>query len=173
MTAAPRERWFGREFGNDVLPSLAPNLITRLAGAPVRLEEMVGRMAADARTRRSREEWSVQENAGHLLDLESLWLARLDDFLNGIETLTPADLENTKTHEAGHNDRPIEGILAGFREERLGLVARLDALGAEAFSLTALHPRLQQPMRLIDLLVFVAEHDDHHLAKIRAAAAGA
>ena len=29
-----------------------------------------------------------------------------------------------------------------------------------------LHPRLKQPMRLVDHLYFVAEHDDHHLAKI-------
>jgi hypothetical protein len=29
-----------------------------------------------------------------------------------------------------------------------------------------LHPRLKQPMRLVDHLYFVAEHDDHHLARI-------
>jgi hypothetical protein len=31
---------------------------------------------------------------------------------------------------------------------------------------SSLHPRLQQPMRLIDHALFVAEHDDHHLARI-------
>jgi hypothetical protein len=30
----------------------------------------------------------------------------------------------------------------------------------------SLHPRLKTPMRTIDLFTFVAEHDDHHLAKI-------
>jgi len=30
----------------------------------------------------------------------------------------------------------------------------------------ALHPRLKTPMRTMDLFLFVAEHDDHHLAKI-------
>jgi hypothetical protein len=29
-----------------------------------------------------------------------------------------------------------------------------------------LHPRLKMPMRAIDHLYFVAEHDDHHLAHI-------
>jgi hypothetical protein len=29
-----------------------------------------------------------------------------------------------------------------------------------------LHPRLKQPMRLVDHLYFVAEHDDYHLARI-------
>jgi hypothetical protein len=31
---------------------------------------------------------------------------------------------------------------------------------------TAHHPRLDRPMRVMDLAVFVAEHDDHHLARI-------
>jgi len=31
----------------------------------------------------------------------------------------------------------------------------------------ALHPRLTTPMRLVDMLVFWAEHDDHHVHKIR------
>jgi hypothetical protein len=31
---------------------------------------------------------------------------------------------------------------------------------------TGLHPRLNQPMRVIDLILFIAEHDDHHLARI-------
>jgi len=31
---------------------------------------------------------------------------------------------------------------------------------------SALHPRLKTPMRTMDLFLFVAEHDDHHLAKI-------
>jgi hypothetical protein len=32
--------------------------------------------------------------------------------------------------------------------------------------MSALHPRLKTPMRIIDLFLFVAEHDDHHLARI-------
>jgi|GEM_PF-4393916 len=32
---------------------------------------------------------------------------------------------------------------------------------------TALHPRLKTPMRIVDLAYFVAEHDDHHLSRIR------
>ncbi len=29
------------------------------------------------------------------------------------------------------------------------------------------HPRLKQPMSMVDLFFFIAEHDDHHLARIR------
>ncbi|MBC8367786.1 hypothetical protein H8E52_10280 [bacterium] len=36
----------------------------------------------------------------------------------------------------------------------------------ERFRQTALHPRLKTPMRACDMLYFMAEHDDHHLARI-------
>lgn len=120
----------------------------------------------DMLVRRRGEKWSAQEHAGHLLDLESLWMARVDDFLAGGDTLTAADLNNRKTHEANHNARPLTDILADFRKARLRLVDRVEEFQPEMFARAMLHPRLKKPMRLVDHLYFVAEHDDHHLAKI-------
>lgn len=37
----------------------------------------------------------------------------------------------------------------------------------EQLTYSALHPRLKTPMRVIDLAYFVAEHDDHHLSRVR------
>jgi uncharacterized damage-inducible protein DinB len=76
------------------------------------------------------EKWSAQEHAGHLLDLEPLWLARVDDYVAGSEQLTMADLQNRKTDEANHNARPLERILAEFRSARAGLLKRVDELDA-------------------------------------------
>jgi hypothetical protein len=45
-------------------------------------------------------------------------------------------------------------------------VTRLDAWEPDQLGLTAVHPRRQQPMRVIDMALFVADHDDHHLAKM-------
>ena len=60
----------------------------------------------------------------------------------------------------------IETILAAFRRERMELVRRLDAYDEAFVQQTALHPRLKTPVRVIDLAFFIAEHDDHHLARI-------
>jgi hypothetical protein len=60
----------------------------------------------------------------------------------------------------------LADILADFRKARLRLVDRVAELEPELFARSMLHPRLKQPMRLVDHLYFVAEHDDHHLAKI-------
>ena len=50
--------------------------------------------------------------------------------------------------------------------KRANFVARLDALTDKQVEVSALHPRLRQPMRTLDLAYFVAEHDDHHLARV-------
>lgn len=84
------------------------------------------------------------------------------------QKLRPADLENRKSHEAGHNKRSMSELLGTFRRQRMEIVSRLEALSREQKELTALHPRLQQPMSVVDLFYFVAEHDDHHLARISA-----
>ncbi len=158
--------WFERKFAFDFPADLYPNLIVRLRGTPARLEELLRGLSPERLTRQPDGKWSIQENAGHLLDLEPLWLARVDDFLAGKETLSATDLANRKTHEARHNERRAEELLAEFRRARLALVGRLETLSAADFSRTALHPRLKAPMRLADHLYFVAEHDDHHLARI-------
>ena len=158
--------WFERHFRFDFPLELYTNLCVRLRGTPARLEELTRDLPRARLVAKLDGKWSIQENAGHLLDLEELWWARLDDFLAGAELLTVADLTNRKTHEARHNERPLEEILAAFRRARLAAADRLDALPAQAFARTALHPRLKTPMRLVDHLYFIAEHDDHHLARI-------
>ena len=99
-------------------------------------------------------------------DLEPLWAGRLDDLLGGIDELRPADLENRKTREADHNAAESGALLAAFRVVRTDVVNRLESTAAADMAREALHPRLKQPMRIVDLFFFVAEHDDHHLARI-------
>ena len=158
--------WFERKFDIPVPLELLPNVMARLRGAPARLEETVRGAPQEMLTRKPQEKWSAQEHAGHLLDLEPLWLARVEDYVSPATELTVADLTNRTTHEANHNARPIEEILSGFRSARMLLLERVAALDEAAFTPAIPHPRLKTPMRLIDHLHFVAEHDDHHLAHI-------
>jgi hypothetical protein len=101
-------KWFGRKFDLSFPVELYPNICARLRGTPARLEELVRDVPAEVMTRRHGESWSAQENVGHLLDLEILWLARLEDYVKGAEVLTEADLSNRKTHEANHNARDLK-----------------------------------------------------------------
>jgi uncharacterized damage-inducible protein DinB len=110
--------------------------------------------------------WTIKENIGHLADLEPLWQGRLEDILRGREELRPTDLQNTQTTNAGHNDKPLAELLEAFGQLRSGTLDMLNELSEAQVFLSALHPRLKTPMRTMDLFLFVADHDDHHLARI-------
>lgn len=158
--------WFERRFDFSFPASLWPNLIVRLRGTPARLEEILRDYSHEALIRKPEGKWSAQENAGHLLQLESLWLARILDYAKESPRLTPADLGNKATDEANFGERAVSEILDGFRCARGELVQAVSVLDAALATRTLPHPRMGTPMRLVDHLYFVAEHDDHHLARI-------
>ena len=158
--------WFEREFSFDLPLWMYPNVVERVRGTPARLEDRIGSLPVEVLTRREGDKWSVQEHAGHLLDLGSLDLGRLDDYEAGRDSLRPADLRNRKTYEANHNAQRIADILREFRAERAAFVRRLESFDEEFIKRSAIHQRLKTTMRVLDLAFFIAEHDDHHLARI-------
>lgn len=161
-----RIKWGDRTFEFNFPEGLYPEMIERLRGTPARMEELIASLPEETLRRRNGERWSIQENAGHLLDLETLVAQRLDQYLAGAPELLAADMSNRRTYEANHNTVPIASILNSFREQRTRLVNRLDLVPEEMFGRSAFHPRLKKQMRLVDMIYFQAEHDDYHLARI-------
>lgn len=107
-----RTLWFKRQFSFDALPVwMYPNVLERVRGTPARLEDLVRSVPDEILTRRVGDKWTIQEHAGHLLDLEQLGMDRLDDYEAGRETLHAADMQNRKTYEANHNAGSIAKIL--------------------------------------------------------------
>ncbi len=166
MKAPNNMIWFERKFEFNLPVEMYPMVVERLRGAPARLEEKVADLPTNVLTRKEGEGWSVQEQVGHMADLYELWNGRIDDFLDGIERLRPADITNRVTKHANHNEGSIDELLLKFRSNREKLVGRFAEFDIEGAARSAQHPRLDQPMRVIDLAFFIAEHDDHHLAKM-------
>ena len=158
--------WFERKFSFDLPLNMYPNIIERLRGTPARMAERLISLPREVLTRRDGDNWSIQEHAGHLLDLGALDLLRLDDYAAGREKLRPADLTNRRTFEANHNADSIENIIRAFRVERSEFVRRLEEYEEAFVERTALHPRLNMQMRVVDFAFFISEHDDHHLARM-------
>ena len=158
--------WFKREFDFSFKQNIFPSIIERLDGTVVRLKSKIGQIPSGLLEVKPDEKWSIKENIGHLTDLEPLWQGRLDDILEGKEYLRPTDLENKKTDFAQHNKTDINDLLFQFEELRETTLRKLIGLKEQDIYKTALHPRLEKPMRVMDLFLFVAEHDDHHLARI-------
>ena len=159
-------KWFNRDFNFTSDQNTFPSIIERLAGTPLRLEEKFAALSPEIVIVRVDGAWTIKENAGHLIDLEPLWQGRLDDIISGKTELRPADLQNTKTSQANHDAVPTKELLRRFRQIRTVSLQKLEQLDEKQIFSSALHPRLKTPMRTIDLFLFVAEHDDHHLARI-------
>ena len=158
--------WFDRKFDFAIDQNIMPSIIERLEGTPIRIREKLRITDSSLYKIKPNGKWSILEHVGHLADLEPLWQGRLDDILSGQKELRPTDLNNKKTIEANHNDTPLWELLREMETLRKMTVAKLRALDDADVFKSAYHPRLKTPMRTIDLFTFVAEHDDHHLAKI-------
>src|SRR5450432_277060 len=126
-----KTEWFNRKFlpieDNGILPSI----IERLIGTPARLEEMMRTLDEYILISKHGDKWSIKEEAGHLSDLEPLWLGRLEELINGSAELRVADLTNQRTRTANHNATPIEILLQRFREQRKRFVNKLKHLSDE------------------------------------------
>lgn len=159
-------KWFDRQFDFIYQENIFPAIKERLIGTPIRLTYKMRKIPIEITGIRHKDSWSIKENIGHLTDLEKLWRGRLKDILKKRELLRAWDVENTKTHKANHNNKEIDFLIDDFAKTRKKTMKLLKEIDEEQVYWTALHPRLQKPMRLMDLFLFVAEHDDHHLARI-------
>ena len=159
-------KWFERRFDFANNQNIFPSILERLRGTPIRLEDKLRSIPAGLLESKPDNTWSIKENIGHLSDLEPLWQQRLDDIITGKTELSPTDLQNTRTTTANHNSVPVEELLRRFRQVREQTIALLEVIDEAIVFKSALHPRLKTPMRTMDLFLFVADHDDHHLARI-------
>ncbi len=161
-------RWVERKFRFDTPLTQWDGTLARLHVTADRIAGLIYPLDDAVLTRRPQpDKWSLQEHLGHLLDLDHLHYARLDDYESGAKELRPADVRNPQVRAANYNARHAHDLLEQFRRERARFVARLEKWPEAKRTQAALHARLKQPMRVIDFAFFVAEHDDHHLAIMR------
>ena len=159
-------KWFERKFDLSFGPDRYASIYEQLKGAPERVRLAVANLPEHVMMDKPGGKWSIKEHMGHLSIMEPLWRIRFQDIRDGEPVLTTADLSNTATTEAGFNALSVDELLMRFVEERKKSLQLLESMDVYNEERTSLHPRLQLPMRVIDLAYFVAEHDDHHVAAI-------
>lgn len=158
--------WLNRTFAFGLPQDSFGALYGRLREAPVRFTQTLKDATEESCALRPDGKWSVKENIGHLLVLETLWQQRFGEIAAGRPEMIPADLSNTATHEGGFNKHQLAFLTDAFtrtREQSLGI---LRSIQPAAMANKSVHPRLQQEMSITDMMYFVAEHDDHHLTTI-------
>jgi hypothetical protein len=156
--------WVERKFDFNFPAVIFPTVLERFRGTPARLEELVKGLSKEHLTKKINNKWSIQEHAGHLIDLEELGERRIDDFLKRAEELSPADITNRATDYANYNSKQINALLLKFKNKRIACQEtgkQMNQIGIIS------SPKTEAKMRFVDWVFFMCEHDDHHLTSIR------
>ena len=161
-----RQPWTSHVFNLGIDPGWAANVMTRVQDTGIRLTHYCKNLSSEQLSYKNGNDWSIKEHIGHLIDLEVLHHHRLRQFALLQPELFAADMSNTRTENAKHNQQLLSTLLDEFNSARNNFIEDFRALSDESLNHKAMHPRLKVSMRPVDLLFFVAEHDDHHLATI-------
>lgn len=155
-------KWFDRKFAFGLPAGMLPFFLERLEGTIVRLESKMSSTTDEILSNPFEGKWSVKQHIGHLAEVDQIANIRLDEMVNGISPMSPAVFEP----KFDYNAQPIFEVLKYFRENRLQNIHKYSTLKETDLERSSLHPRLKLTMTPVDLALFDAEHDDHHLVAI-------
>jgi hypothetical protein len=144
-----------------------PLLAERMLGTTDRIQALVRNLAPERLQLRIQGKWSVLEHIGHLMVLDERMQVRVEDWLSLSGRLSPIDLSDQLVLLDGQRRRELGDVLTELRIRREALVNGVMNLPSAVHSHYALLPCRHLRMRPIDMFLFLAEHDDHHLATMR------
>lgn len=156
-------KWFDRKFDLNFGVERFPDLLERLEKTAVQIPQITNGISEQDLSYKPGGKWSVKEHIGHLWILEPLWQKRFLEIKEHQTQMSSADLNNTATDNSLFNQYNVKRITNDFQQERKCTIRLLESFSEQDLSNSLYHPRLNQPMRIIDLMFFVAEHDEHHL----------
>lgn len=159
MKATP---WFEREFKFGLPPDMLPFFLERLSFTTLRIEQKVIGVSDSILSKKLDDKWSVKQNTGHLAEVDEIAIKRIDEMLSGISPLSPAVFEPKKDY----NRQTVDEVIQLFKIRRNANIDRYSTLTETDLTKSSLHPRLKVMMNPVDLAMFDAEHDDHHLVRI-------
>lgn len=145
-----------------------PVLLERVQGTTARLSNLLSRRSTERLLLRPEGKWSAMEHVGHLLTLQDRFDPRVDDFEQRRPKLCDISLHDQAPIIQGQRKRMLGDVLEEFRLKRLAFANRVEHLHRRSLEHIAYHPCQDRTMRPMDMLLWIAEHDDHHLATIRA-----
>lgn len=160
--------WTERKLVYDRPPSELPVLLERVQGTSARLSELLARQPLETVHLSVQGKWSVIEHVGHLITLQDRFEGRVEDFEYQRPSLCDINLSDQEPIIRGHRLRSVGDVLEEFRLKRQAFAKRVEGLHKAAMEHVAYHPCQGTRMRPVDMLHWIAEHDDHHLASMRA-----
>lgn len=160
--------WVDRHMPLGLPIDQLPFLLERLHGTPERLRELFRDQPPHKLRTRAVDAWSMFDHAAHLLLVQERFHMRIEEYRALCERLSPIGFEDAENRLRGHASRDTGDMLEEFRLERMAFIAEVRSLPKGILPHRAEHPCRGPGMRITDALYWLAEHDDHHLACIRA-----
>ncbi|MEO5977714.1 MAG: DinB family protein [Chryseolinea sp.] len=154
--------WFDRTFAFGLPAGMLPFYLERLDGTIARLHQKTINIPELVLSQKLGGKWSVKENIGHLSEANLISGKRVEEILQQAEVLSPAVGEL----RGNYNDQPIREVIEIFAKVRKANIKRFELLTDDDKTKSSLHPRLKLMITPVDLALFDAEHDDHHLVRI-------
>ncbi|MEQ8363954.1 MAG: DinB family protein [Cyclobacteriaceae bacterium] len=155
-------KWFEREFEFGLKPGMLPFFIERLSFTALRVEQKVRGIGDKMLSVKLDGKWSIKQNIGHLAEVDEIAMKRIHEMLSGTPILSPAVFEPKQDY----NLQPVGEVIAYFDSNRKKNIALYDSLSDIDLTKSSQHPRLKVMMNPVDLALFDADHDDHHLVGI-------
>jgi uncharacterized damage-inducible protein DinB len=143
------------------------NIIASLKTIGQKIISLSEHLSSDQLKEKPNGKWSIHEHVGHLLTIESLWIARLDDFVMKNETLRLSDPTNEATNTARFNEQRLGQLiedLDGIRQAHLAMLSRFES---ECENMVVFDSEKNRPTRLIDHLGAMLDHDSIHIQAIQ------
>jgi FMN phosphatase YigB (HAD superfamily) len=147
-------------------------LLAVLKSTPAAMETISRSLASEHwQTRPAPDQWSLTEIFCHLRDVDlEVNLPRVDKIMTEKNPFVQGINSDTWPDERGYNREDGLTGLQGFIDARTRLVERLSSLPAEAWQFTARHA-IFGPTRLIELISFIATHDQSHIRQVQSVVA--
>lgn len=159
--------WVKRTFAfGRTMDDLAA-LLERVLGTAARLTDLTAHEPVERLGLRSQGSWSALEHIGHLIHLQDRMDERVDDYAAQRTCLCRIDLSDQEQILSGYTSRALGDVLEEFRLKRVYFVERIQRLDPGALRHQALHPCRPERMSVSDMVLYLAEHDDHHLVRMR------
>jgi uncharacterized damage-inducible protein DinB len=171
LGARPIAESYSRKQGGGVMENVAEATVRMAATADDFASAIVGASDADLSRRPDAKNWSAKEIACHIRDVEELFMDRIKLILatEGAR-FAPVDPDPwVATRQYQRND--VQQALASFRAFREETLALLRGLTPEQWERGGTHIT-RGPLRITDIVLHAARHDDNHLDQLKRALKG-
>ena len=142
-------------------------MLERVKGTTARLRNLTSHVPRERLLLRPYGQWSVVDHIGHLIYLQDRSEEHVDDFVSRRNELCQIDLSDQASILDLHRRQELGDLIEEFRLKRDYFVRRIQDMDPGALRHQALNRCRGVRMTVVDTILYLAEHDDHHLASMR------